>query len=561
MKTKRLLVPGLVLAAVLIGFVAGFWTPRDDDFFALRKNYRIFGALYEELVVGYVDKLDPERMMRSGIEAMLKDLDPYTNFYDEADNADLDIITRGQYGGVGLNAAVFDGKITVTAPVEGTSSYRQGVRAGDVITHVAGTPTGGFTLEDVRNLLRGEPGTTVEITVQRQGAPAPLHFMLVREEVRLKNVSYSGFVADDTLAGIGYIKLERFAGDAGPEVRLALKDLQQTGALRGLILDLRDNPGGLLEMAVEITQLFVPQGALIVSTRGREAQTERIYRSKMPPLAPDLPLALLVNDFSASASEIVAGAVQDLDRGVVVGEPTFGKGLVQIVRPLPYNTSLKLTTARYYTPSGRSIQAIDYGRHDGSFSAIPDSVRRTFTTAHGRKVKDGRGIEPDLLVSLGPPSELEQALERRAAFLFYANHYAARHPLPAAAEERRRAAAALVTDETLADFRQWLLDQHFAYRTAAEQVLDDLARQLDDLDYDGAADEVNALKTAVEGQKADDFERHKARLKWRLQTEILARYLNTSDRIRVLLPDDRQVQEAIRVLRDSAAYAGVLREH
>ncbi|GIV60049.1 MAG: carboxyl-terminal processing protease [Rhodothermaceae bacterium] len=561
------LLAGLFVALAL-GFAVGFWVPRDDDFFALRKNYQIFGALYEELVAGYVDRLDPEKLMRRGIDAMLRDLDPYTVFYDQADHADIDIMMRGRYGGVGLNAAFFDGKLTVTAPVEGTSSYRQGVRAGDVITHIAGQPTEGLTLDDVQNLLRGEPGTTVEITVERAGEPAPLHFLLMREQVRLKNLSFHGFVDDDTAAGIGYIKLDRFAEGAAADVRQALQDLQRTGRLRGLILDLRDNPGGLLEAAVEIAGLFVPRHTALVSTRGRQPESERVYRTPQAPLAPELPLAVLVNGLSASASEIVAGALQDLDRAVIVGERSFGKGLVQIVRPLPYNTSLKLTTARYYIPSGRSIQALDYGRHDGTATTTPDSLRHAFTTAGGRTVFDGRGVEPDVEAAPEAPGALEQALDRRAAFLFFASHFAATHPLPegdgSAGDRFARTFGVApadfeVSDTVLDAFRSWLDTQHFTYQTPAEHTLATLTERLEESGYMAeTGDEVAALRAEIERQKAADFERHRARLKERLRTELLARYLSEEARIRASMTHDQTVRAAFRLLQDSAAYAAIL---
>ena len=471
MKTKRVVLVMVVVAALGVGGVVGFWMPRDDDFFALRKNFEIFGAVYEELITGYVDDLDPARVMHTGLEAMLEDLDPYTVFFDEADNADIDIITRGKYGGVGLNVQVRNGRITVSSPIEDASGYKQGVRAGDIITHVAETPVDGLSLNDVRNLMRGEPGTTVEMVIERQGEPEALRFILTREEVTLKNVTYTAFVDDDTASGLGYIKLERFARGASREVRSALQDMEKAGPVRGVVLDLRDNPGGLLEDAVEISQFFTQQGARIVSTRGRDGTTERVYRSKTSPLLPETPVVILINAFSASASEIVAGAIQDLDRGLIVGTTSFGKGLVQIVKPLPYNTSLKLTTSRYYTPSGRSIQAIDYSLHDGDFEQIPDSLRHIFKTASGRAVRGGRGIEPDVDVSLGEVSELEQALRRRAAFFFFANHYAATYKI-----EPGRANVELDLDAVLTEFQTWLATQEFSYRTSDERALD----QLDD---------------------------------------------------------------------------------
>ena len=551
MKTKRLFFVVLLVAGVGLGFATGFWMPKDDDLFALRKNFEIFGAAYEELVTGYVDDLDAAKTMRTGLEAMLEDLDPYTVFFDEADNTDIDIITRGKYGGVGLNVQVRNGRITVSSPVEDASGYKQGVRAGDVITHVAGTPTDGLSLSDVRNLMRGEPNSTVEVILERAGEPEPLKFILTRGEVTLKNVTYTAFVDDDTAAGIGYIKLERFARGANREVRQAVEAMQEATTMQGLILDLRDNPGGLLEAAVEITQLFVPQGSLIVSTRGRTAQTERAYRSKTPPLAPDLSVVILTNEITASASEIVAGAIQDLDRGLIVGTASFGKGLVQIVRPLPYNTSLKLTISRYYTPSGRSIQAIDYSDHDGDFEQIPDSLRRTFKTAAGRAVQDGRGIEPDVPVSLGQISELEQALRRRAAFFFFANHYAATH-------KDAVQPANLDLDAVLGEFKTWLQTEDFSYRTSAERALDDLGDDLLAMGYDGADNEVAALQKAVNQEKAADFDRHALRLKEQLRAEIIARYVGRTEQIKSSLEHDLPFREAVALLQDPRAYRRAL---
>ena len=552
MKTNRFVFVAVVLAALGVGGIAGFWMPRDDDFFALRKNFEIFGAVYEELVTGYVDELDAARMMRTGLEAMLEDLDPYTVFYDEADNADIDILTRGKYGGVGLNVQVRNGRITVSSPIEDASGYKQGIRAGDIITHVAGTPIDGLSLSDVRNLMRGEPGTTVEVIIEREGEPEPIFFILTREEVTLKNVSYSTYVDNDTASGLGYIKLERFGRGASRDVRHALQAMQKDGPVRGVILDLRDNPGGLLEDAFEITELFVPQGLAIVSTRGRTPETERAYRSKKPPLLPETPIVILINELSASASEIVAGAMQDLDRGLVVGTTSFGKGLVQIVKPLPYNTSLKLTTSRYYTPSGRSIQAIDYSRHDGDFEEIPDSLRRTFKTAAGRAVQDGGGITPDVEVSLGDGSELEQALRRRAAFFFFANHYAAANQIePSAAVD-------LDLDAILEEFKAWLTTQEFSYRTAAERTLDQLDDDLAAMSYAEAGDEMAALHQAVLKEKAADFDRHAARLKELLRAEVMARYLGSAEQIKASPASDLQYREAVALLQDPEAYPRAL---
>lgn len=549
MKNKRFFPVVLLVLTLGVGFFAGTWMPRDDDFFALRKNFEIFGSVYEELVTDYVDPLDPERMMRNGLEAMLEDLDPYTVFFDEADNADIDIITRGRYGGVGLNVQIRNGRVTVTSPVENASGYKQGVRAGDIITHIGGKSTEDLSMSDLRNLMRGEPGTAVEFTIEREGEPEPLLFMLTREEVRLKNVTYSDFARGDTASGIAYVKLERFGQGAAQEVKRSLTDMQQATPLKGVILDLRDNPGGLLDDAVEIVQLFVPQGSEIVSTRGRSPQTQRTYRSSSAPMLPDVPVAVLMNDISASASEIVAGAIQDLDRGLVIGVPSYGKGLVQIVKPLPYNTSLKITTAKYYTPSGRSIQAIDYSRHDGDFDKIPDSLRTTYKTAAGRTVKDGRGIEPDVEVTLGDDSELEEALRRRAAFFFFANHYAASHTaLP----------ADLDMDAIYKDFRAWLGTQDFSYRTSAERAIAEVGDDLATTGYTGASDEVAALQAAIVKEKNQDFDRHADRLKNLLRAEIMARFAPEREQIQSALAHDPQFRQAIALVENADAYRKAL---
>lgn len=540
----------MLLLVLVAGFAVGSFLPRDDDFFALRKNFQIFSAVYEELVGHYVDPVDPERLLRSGIDAMLDNLDPYTSFIDEADNADIDILTRGRYGGVGLNIGMRGGKVTVISPIEGASGYKQGVRAGDVVVQIAGQSTEVMSLTQVRSLLRGDPGTAVEIQVLREGRPDPLEFLLTREEVKLNNVTYSGFARDDTAAGIAYVKLERFARDADAEVRLALQKLKAASPVKGVILDLRDNPGGLLEAAVRVIELFVPQGSMIVSTRGRDAASERIYHSQGAPLLPDVPMVVLVNEFSASASEIVAGAIQDLDRGVIVGRSSFGKGLVQIIKPLPYNTSLKITTARYFTPSGRSIEAIDYGEHNGNFSQIPDSVRKAFATSLGRQVLDGRGIEPDVNVSQGEPSELEEALDRRAAFFFFANHFASERDVLSTDFE--------VTDEHLETFEAWLEGQDFRYMTDAERRLDDLAESLVATEYERSLDELKALRSAVTAEKQADFERHRSRLQERLRFEILARFHGERAQIRASLAHDPQFSVAEQLVKDQTTYSDVL---
>jgi len=546
-RTKASLL-GLALAASMgIGVLVGASMP-DDDLFELRKSLRIVGAVYEEVVTGYVEPVDPGHLMRVGVDAMLEELDPYTTFIDESENARLDIITEGQYGGVGLEVGRRGGETTVVSPVAGASGYEQGVRTGDVITKVAGQSTDNLSLDDVETLLRGEPGTTVRITVEREGASAPLTFTLTREKVEVPDVTYSGRIGEND--AVGYVKLERFTRDAPGAVESALDELQDPASLQGVVLDLRDNPGGLLRAAVRITELFVPKGADIVSTRGRRDSVGNTYTSGRVPLLPDIPVVVLVNGQSASASEIVAGALQDHDRGVVMGTTTYGKGLVQNVRSLPHNTALKLTTAQYYTPSGRTIQTLDAAARDTSTTP---SKSRSHKTAHGRTVRDGDGIRPDVRVSAPSPSALEDALTRRAAFFSYANHYAATHDTLASTFS--------IDDVELGAFRDWLDREGLRYSTQAERSLDSLRAQIEartPSGYEEVQDEATALREALQEAKVDAFNRHAADLKRRLRREILSRYVRADRQVAALLPGDKQVTAATDLLRNSDRYERLL---
>jgi len=536
-----------LLAAVLAG--AG-WLAVDDDYFALRKNFTLFARMYEELAAGYADPVDAERLMRTGIDAMLASLDPYTVFLDEGETEDMEIMTRGHYGGVGIAVGRRAGRLVVTAVLDGSAAAEQGLRPGDVIARVEGRDAGALEPADLRSLLRGSPGTTLAIEVEREGEPGTLRFALARRDVRVHDVTYAGLVGSS--GRVGYIRLERFSEQAAPELRQAVDRLSaEAGAqgLTGIVLDLRGNPGGLLDAAVDVTGLFVPRNTHVVSTRGRAAETERAYRSRVEPVG-NVPVAVLIDRRSASASEIVAGALQDHDRAVIVGERSFGKGLVQTIRPLPYHTALKLTTSRYYIPSGRSIQAVVYAAA-GAPTEVPDSLRRSYRTAAGRTVRDGAGIEPDITASLGPEGELEAALDRAAAFFLFANAYAARHPqLPD---------GFAVDEGLLAEFRSWVQAQgSVSYRTRAERMLDELAADLDGAEYRATADEVAALRAEVDREKAGDFRRHEARLRVRLRDEILSRYVGRAEAVRAALASDPQLDAALEVLAEPARYRRTL---
>lgn len=546
-RRSRIALLGVALVAAMgLGMVLGRWVPLDDEFFELRKNFRIFGAAYEEVVTGYVEPVDPGHLMRVGLEAMLAELDPYTSYVNEADQAELNVISQGRYGGVGLEVGRRGDEITVVAPVEDASGYRQGVRTGDVIRKIGNQPTDELSLDDVQTLLRGEPGTTVRLTIEREGAPTPLEFTLTREQVDPEDVTYQGFVGSEP--SVGYVRLERFTRDASSEVESALRTMKEDARLTGIILDLRDNPGGLLSSAVGVAELFLEQGAVVVSTQGRRPDVENTYRSDRRPVLPDVPLVVLVNDHSASASEIVAGAVQDHDRGVLMGTGTFGKGLVQAVQSLPHNTSLKITTAQYYTPSGRTIHHLNPDARD---SSATEAEGQAHETSNGRIVRDGDGIRPDVHVSGTEPSALEQALQGQAAFFLYANHYAATHDT--LAEDFSK------TGPALDAFRMWLDQEEVHYPIEAERTLDTLRAQFEAAGHDAVDGQVTALEEAVRGAKEEAFDRHGAALERHLEREILARYVSQTRRVEAMLPHDQQVAAAVEMLNDPERYDQILR--
>ena len=425
MLKRQFVIAGIVLLAL---FTGGFMAASDTDLFLkINKSIDLFGRVYKEITANYVDEVDPEKFMEAGIDGMLGTLDPYTVYIDKEDGDEVDLLTNGKYGGIGVTIGVRDGAMRVISVMDGYSAQRQGILPGDVLLEVGGVPVASRKTDEVRNLTRGEPGTEVTVKVQRDDEPYPLEFVLVRQEIQVKNVTYADYVDQ----GIGYVRLERFSRRASEEVRQAIKDLKLKGNLKGLVLDLRGNPGGLLDAAVEVAGKFLPRGSMIVSTKGRSQETDKKYYSTEEPILPTAPVIVLTDRGSASASEIVSGALQDLDRAVVVGTRTFGKGLVQTILPLDYGAQLKITTARYYTPSGRCIQEIDYMHKDknGVFAVTPDSLRKEFHTAHGRKVFEHGGVTPDSVVKEVDEGPMVKELQRRSLFFKFVNKYVADHKM------------------------------------------------------------------------------------------------------------------------------------
>lgn len=536
--------------SMLLIIVSGFSGSQDTDYFLkINKGIDTFGRVYKEITMNYVDEVDPEKFMEAGIDGMLGSLDPYTVYIDKQNGDEVELLTTGKYGGIGVTIGQRDGAIQVITVMDGYSAQRAGIRPGDIIIDVDGLKVANKKPEDVRALTRGEPGTETHVTVEREGEKAPLQFVLIREEIQLKNVTYSSLSPD----GIGYIRLERFSRTAGDEVREAIQEMKLKGDINGMVLDLRGNPGGLLESAVDVVSKFVPRGSLIVTTKGRRTETDRQYASVEEPLLPNTPLVVLTDRNSASASEIVTGALQDLDRALVVGTRTFGKGLVQTIVRLNFDSQLKITTARYYIPSGRSIQEIDYMHKDGNgvFSTVPDSLRRMFKTVHGRKVYEYGGIAPDSVVKEEDLGPMVRELYRKSMFFKFVNLYMGDH---------RGEQYAGITNLILESFRRFLNEQKFDYQEEADGRIDEIKKISERAHYgkDVLAD-IELLRTAMEKEKGRGFDRYKDHISRELDIEFMSRVKGEQGRIAASLKDDPQFEAAVSVLKDTASYEKMIR--
>jgi len=542
------------LSIAVLSFSVGFISDVSDDYSEIYKNLDIFGHLYREVNTLYVDDTDPEDLMRTGIDAMLSSLDPYTNFISEAEGDDVRFMTTGQYAGVGALIGKRNERIIILEIYQGYPADKAGLQPGDELVEVDGTAIDGKTMGtlDVRNLLRGEKGSTVSITVKRGVNDRKEEFAFSRGRVKIPNVPFYG-MADEN---VGYISISGFTQNAGLEVAEALSSLKnQNPGLSGVILDLRGNPGGRLDQAIAIANVFLPQREMIVETKGRMEGSQYVYRARRPGVDVKIPIAVLVNGRSASASEIVAGAIQDLDRGVIIGERSFGKGLVQNIRPLSYKTQLKVTTAKYYTPSGRCIQAIDYADRDdeGQVSRIPDSLRNVFYTRNGRPVRDGGGIGPDIQVEHETLPTVASALNGKGLIFDFATRYVEEHP--SIGNPRDFA----LTNSEFDSFLQFLDEQDFSYQTRADRQLDKLKEIVEEEAYaELLEEELKALTATLEAEKEDDVRIHSEPVKDLLRREIIRRYYYQAGVIEGALRDDPDVEAAIAVLADGDRYQKLL---
>lgn len=517
-----------------------------DAYFQIKRNLTLFSEVYQEISARYVDEVDAGTILRTGIESMLTLLDPYTVLYDEGDDAVMDMLVSGSYTGVGIEVGARGDQLVIIAPIEGYSAHEKGVRAGDVIVSIDGIPVDGYSVEDLHSLLKGEVGSTVSMSFRRQGFDDLISVELTRARVEVPNVAHAAWL--DEGAGLAYVALSSFGMGATDEIRAELVRLQETAPIRGLVLDLRNNPGGLLDEAVKLVDLFVPAGELVVRTAGRSVETREEYKTREAAFHTG-PLVILQNKGSASSSEIVSGAIQDLDRGVVMGTRSFGKGLVQVVRPLSYNVALKLTVSRYYTPSGRSIQALQY-RHDGTdATVVPESLRTAFPTRNGRTVKDGMGIEPDVDIAEPDPSRLDMQLRQGGHYFRFANDFRARND---------RYEAASLPDEVYASFLDWLAQDGFAYQTRAMAQYADLMAMVPEADRQADPDSWSRLDARLRDLRDREFRQFAPEVRNQLHDELLSRYLGSKALMERRLRADDAVTEARHVLADPTRYRTLL---
>ncbi|ELR69556.1 tail-specific protease [Fulvivirga imtechensis AK7] len=540
----------LVALFFIIGITLVSFTAPTERYFEIAKNLDIFATLFKEVNAYYVDEVDPDKVIRTGIDAMLLSLDPYTNYIPEDEIESFRTMTTGQYAGIGALISVVNGKTVITMPYQGFAAYNAGLKIGDELIAIDGKKVVGMEVSDISTLLKGQAKTPVEVTIKRYGHEEPLSFSFKRERITVTNVPYFGKVNDN----IGYIKLEDFTMDAGKEVARAVEELKKQGADK-IILDLRNNPGGLLSEAVNVSNVFVPKGVDVVSTRGKVTEWNKTYKTLNNPVDNKIPLVVLTNGGSASAAEIVSGVMQDYDRGLLVGSRTFGKGLVQTTRPLTYNAQLKVTTAKYYIPSGRCIQSLDYTHRneDGTVSKVADSLISEFKTKNGRTVYDGGGLDPDVDIEQEYYTPITQSLLTKGLIFEYATQYSSkRKSIPSAAEFE-------LTDEEYKQFKSWLSDKDYDYTTQVEEELVELEESAKkEKYYKDIANQLMDLKNKVKHNKEQDLEKFKSEIKQVLKEEIASRYYLQKGSLEASFNDDRDIQKAIELLKDTATYNQLL---
>lgn len=539
-----------VLVLMLI-FTSVSLKAQDQNNFELSKNIEIYVDALRQLNLNYADDIKPGEMNKTAIDAMLSKLDPYTVYVPESRLEDFELMTKGEYGGIGALIQKQGDYVVITEPYEGFPAQKSGLKPGDKIIKVDGEDAKDKNTSDVSEKLKGVPGTDVVITIQRYGDTINQDVTLTREKVKIPNLPYYGMLD----GGIGYISLIQFNPNAASEVKKAFNELKSKNDLKGIVLDLRGNGGGLLSEAVDISNIFVPKATLIVTTKGKSAESVHAHKTRSGVADSRMPLVILVNGNSASASEIVAGAMQDLDRGVVIGERTFGKGLVQNIVPLPYNSKLKMTVAKYYIPSGRCIQAIDYfdANANGRPDKIPDSLISTFETKGGRTVYDGGGIEPDIDVKSRQFGQITGDLYAQNYIFNYANEFVLTHDSIAPPEEFQ------INDAVYEDFKLWVGNQEFDYLTETETLIDRIKGSAEREGYLEAVTPIlDSLEMNVKEEKKNDIVKFRHEIEEMLKMEIVSRYYYSKGRLIATLQKDPEIDEAVKVLLDKSLYDSIL---
>lgn len=541
----------VLIVAAGVGLFWGFESS-DDRNFQIAKNLDIFNSIVKELDLFYVDTIQPEKTIREGIDAMLYSLDPYTAYYPEDDQSELEQMVKGTYGGIG-SVITWNDKLKrsmIAEPYEGMPAAVSGLKAGDILMEIDGEDLAGKNNAEVSEMLRGQVGTSFRLKVQRPGKKKPLEFNIVRRSIQLPLIPYYAKLD----SAVGYINLSSFSGNPSKEFKEAFLDLKRQG-IRSLVIDLRNNGGGLLDEAIEIANFFVPRGKTLVTTKGKIKQSSNVYKTLRQPLDLDIPLAVLVNSGTASSSEILAGSLQDLDRAVIVGNRTYGKGLVQTTRALPYGGTMKVTTSKYYIPSGRCVQAIDYAHRneDGSVGRIPDSLTTVFHTAAGREVRDGGGVTPDIQVEQEKLPNILFYLVNDNQIFDYATQYCLKHDRIATPEDF------VVTDKDYADFKEMVMKTDFKYDQQSEKLLKSLKEMAEFEGYlAGASAEFDALEKKLTHNLDHDLDYFAKDIKMMIAIEIIKRYYYQRGAIIEQLKDDDDLEAAIKVLNSPAEYRRIL---
>lgn len=543
---NKILIP--VIAVVLF---SGFIPSDNDIYFQINKSIDIYGRVYRELALNYVDPVNPEELMVAGLDGMLESLDPFTNYIDSNEKKDIDIITTGKYGGIGATIGLRnDDEVTIVDLIEGYSAQRQGLKIGDIIKDIDGEAINKDNYENLSEFLKGDPGTSIKMTISRDGSSEPIVFNLIREEIEVKNLTYYGF--QPTGSNNAYLKLSGFTRAAGDEVKKALLELKSQKEIKSVVLDLRGNPGGLLDAAIDVCEKFLKKGQLIVSVKGRDSANVKEYYSNEEPILPDAKLTVLIDGGTASASEIVAGAIQDHDRGVILGTPSYGKGLVQTIIPLSYNTSLKITTAKYYTPSGRCIQKYDYSQNNRVFDIKTSLHSEIFHTDANRAVFSAGGIKPDTVISTSSSSRLVRMLLAEGWYFQFAVHYSNSNP---------DAKLSQISDKKLfADFNLYLNREGFKFSSGAEKVLAQLDTLIKSENYvlkDASA--MSTLKNEFAQLKEDELNKNKDEVITYLKEELSAHENGRTGRIKETLLNDKQFLAAVAINANPGRYNGLLR--